>query len=103
MSDSVPTTNYGNNAARDEVHTSAAAQLPDPTQQGQLSIRYEVGKASFSHLACWSMTILYDRRFHVFKSKPDNKYFQNDMKTYTFFPFPGFSIHSRSLYTLRHC
>lgn len=57
MSDSFPTTNYGNNAAGDEVHKSAAAaaQLPDPTQEGQLRISVEVGKAPFSHLASWSV------------------------------------------------
>lgn len=43
MSHSVPTTNYGNNAARDEVHVcSCSARLPDPIQQGQLGIRYSL-------------------------------------------------------------
>lgn len=78
MSDSFPTTNYGNNAARDEVHKSAAALHSALIPHNKASSAL-VGKASFSHLACWSCwkwkLILYNQRLDVFKSNPQNKYF----------------------------
>lgn len=84
MSDSFPTTNYGNNAARDEVHKSAAALKSSliPHNKSSSALDTEVGKASFSHLARWKWKIiLYDLRLDVLKSNPNNKYFTNNIKT----------------------
>lgn len=76
MSDSFPTTNYGNNAARDEVHESAAALHSSliPHNKASAALDTEAGKAAFSHLACWSVLEMQDNslqsKIRCIKVKP---------------------------------